>query len=277
MRANRLLLLILGLLVAVPQCGQAYTVHDPIHTTLNILQQVIGQTKQALQHAEIIAKYAQMLQNQAKQIEQLTTMINQNVESLRRLGDPNTYINMLGLNDLFNEITKIKSGVGTTVAQFQQTANGALALKNTVNGLYRDLSSVPDRFGQQIKYNAESFRPYAAVQDMYQTYNSELEQGNQSLANLQQQMQDALQQLNQAGSLIEVEKLKGKLTAIQTSIDNVLDRVSVSAQKVLVQAAANQNDEARRQEAARQQIEQEMREETQELQQRGQVLLQAFR
>ena len=274
---SKLLLLTLGFALGIPQTIQAYTVHDPIHTTLNVLQQVIGQTKQALQHAEVMAKYAQMLQNQAKQIEELTTMITQNGESLRRLGDPNTYINMLGLNDLFNEITKIKSGVGATVAQFQQTAQGALALKNTANGLYRDLSSVPDRFGQQIKYNTESFKPYAAVQDMYQSYNSELEQGNQSLANLQQQKQDALQQLNQAGSLIEVEKLRAKLTAIQTSIDDVLNRVSVSAQKVLVQAAANQNDETRRQEAARQQIEQEMREETQQLLQGGKALLQAFR
>ena len=273
----KLLLLTLCLAIAIPGASRAYTVHDPIHTTLNVLQQVVGQTKQALQHAEVMAKYAQMLQNQAKQIEELTTVINQNVESLRRLGDPNTYINMLGLNELFNEITKIKSGIGTTVAQFQQTANGALALKNTANGLYHDLGSLPDRFGQQIKYNADSFKPYAAVQDMYQTYNSELEQGNQSLANLQQQKQEALQQLNQAGSLIEVEKLKAKLTAIQTSIDNVLNRVSVSAQKVLVQTAANENDAARRQEAARQQIEQEMREETQELQQGGQALLQAFR
>jgi len=273
----QLLLLTLCLTIVVPEASRAYTVHDPIHTTLNVLQQVVGQTKQALQHAEVMAKYAHMLQNQAKQIEELTTVINQNVESLRRLGDPSTYINMLGLNELFNEITKIKNGVGTTVAQFQQTANGALALKNTANGLYYDLSSLPDRFGQQIKYNADSFKPYAAVQDMYQTYNSELEQGNQSLANLQQQKQEALQQLNQAGSLIEVEKLRAKLTAIQTSIDNVLNRVSVSAQKVLVQTAANQNDEARRQEAARQQIEQEMREETQELQQGGQALLQAFR
>jgi lysophospholipase L1-like esterase len=273
----KLLLLTISFTIALPEASRAYTVHDPIHTTLNVLQQVIGQTKQALQHAEVMAKYAQMLENQAKQIEELTTVINQNVESLRRLGDPNTYINMLGLNDLFNEITKIKSGVGNTVAQFQQTANGALALKNTANGLYRDLSSLPDRFGQQIKYNADSFKPYATVQDMYQTYNSELEQGNQSLANLQQQKQDALQQLNQAGSLIEVEKLKAKLTAIQTGIDNVLNRVFVSAQKVLVQTAANQNDEARRQEAARQQIEQEMREETQELQQGGKALLQAFR
>jgi hypothetical protein len=273
----KLLLLTISFTIALPEASRAYTVHDPIHTTLNVLQQVIGQTKQALQHAEVMAKYAQMLQNQAKQIEELTTVINQNVESLRRLGDPNTYINMLRLNDLFSEITKIKSGVGNTVAQFQQTANGALALKNTANGLYRDLSSLPDRFGQQIKYNADSFKPYAAVQDMYQTYNSELEQGNQSLANLQQQQQDALQQLNQAGSLIEVEKLKAKLTAIQTGIDNVLNRVFVSAQKVLVQTAANQNDEARRQESARQQIEQEMREETQELQQGGKALLQAFR
>src|SRR4051812_15768246 len=94
--------LVVLILTLLSPSSKAYTVHDPIHTVLNILQQVIGQVRQELQHAEDVAKYAQMIQKQMQQIQQLTTMINQNVEQLRRIGDPNTYVNMLGLDALFN-------------------------------------------------------------------------------------------------------------------------------------------------------------------------------
>jgi hypothetical protein len=103
----------LAVLILTTVCpnGEAYIVHDPIHTVLNILQQVIGQVRQELQHAEDVAKYADMIQKQMQQIQQLTTLINQNVEQLRRIGDPNTYVNMLGLDTLFNEMSRIKNGV----------------------------------------------------------------------------------------------------------------------------------------------------------------------
>jgi hypothetical protein len=255
-------LIILVAFCALPgQTSQAYTVHDPIHTVLNILQQVIGQVRQQLQHAENIVKYTEMIQKQMQQIQQLTTMIDQSVEQLRRIGDPNTYVNMLGLDSLFNEMSRIKNGIGTTVAEFQRTADGIAAMKYTANGLYRDISSLPDRFGNIVRYDANSFKSFAVVQQMYSSFNTELEQANQSLVTLYQEKQNTLQQLNSAGSLIEVEKYKAKLQAIQTSIDNVSARMNMAAQKVLVQHAANQSDQARMQQAVLQQRLQEAAEE----------------
>ena len=90
-------------------------VHDPIHTVLNVAQQVYGQVRQEAQHAEDITKYTTMIQKQLQQINQLTNIINQNVEQLRRFGNPDTYVNMLGLDDLFEEVNKMKAGVGRTV------------------------------------------------------------------------------------------------------------------------------------------------------------------
>src|ERR1700732_5633031 len=85
--------------------GRASTVvHDPIHTVLNIAQQVYGQVRQEAQHAEDITKYTTMIQKQLQQINQLTNIINQNVEQLRRFGNPDTYIDMLGLEDLFEAV-----------------------------------------------------------------------------------------------------------------------------------------------------------------------------
>jgi hypothetical protein len=262
MKTKIVKLLILVIFWAAPcSISEAYTVHDPIHTVLNILQQVIGQVRQQLQHAENMAKYTEMIQKQMQQIQQLTTMINQNVEQLRRIGDPNTYVNMLGLDALFNEMSRIKNGIGTTVAEFQRTADGIAAMKYTANGLYKDISSFPDRFGNIVRYDANSFKSFGVVQEMYSSFNSELEQANLSLATLYQEKQNTLQQLNSAGSLIEVEKYKAKLQAIQTSIDNVSARMNIAAQKLLVQHAANQNDQARMQQAVLQQRLQEAAEE----------------
>lgn len=132
-------------------------VHDPVHTTLNVLQQTIGQIKEATYHSQDVLKYTEMINRQIQQINQLTTMINQNVEELNRLGNPGTYINMLGLNELFREVNRIKSGVGQTMDNFRATANGIAALKETGDGLYQDLSLLPDRFGQNVQYDSESF------------------------------------------------------------------------------------------------------------------------
>ena len=38
--------LVVLILTAVCPIGEAYTVHDPIHTVLNVLQQVVGQVRQ---------------------------------------------------------------------------------------------------------------------------------------------------------------------------------------------------------------------------------------
>ena len=65
---------------------------------------------------------------------------DQNVEQLRRFGSPNTYVNMLGLNNLFEEVNKVKTGVGKTVSDFTEAANGMAALKYTGQGLFQDLT-----------------------------------------------------------------------------------------------------------------------------------------
>jgi len=265
------------ILTTVCPNGKAYVVHDPIHTVLNILQQVIGQVRQELQHAEDVAKYADMIRKQMQQIQQLTTLINQNVEQLRRIGDPNTYVNMLGLDTLFNEMSRIKNGVGTTLAEFQQTADGVAALKETANGLYQDVSTLPDRFGKTVQYDINTFKRFGAVQDMYKSFNTEMEQANRSLAVLQQEKQNALQQLNSAGSLIEVQKLTGKLHAIESSIQDTTTRINMAAQKTLVQHAANQNDEARMRQTLLQQRLQEMAEEDVQMQQNASRMIQSLK
>jgi hypothetical protein len=248
-------------------------VHDPIHTVLNVAQQVYGQVRQEAQHAEDITKYTTMIQKQLQQINQLTNIIDQHVEQLRRFGNPDTYVNMLGLDDLFEEVNKMKIGVGRTVANFTETANGIAALKYTGRGLYQDVSEVPDRFGNKVQYDAERLRKFGVVQDMYEDYNNELSAVNESFARLEDEVHNTTHQMDTAGSLVETEKLKGKLAAVQGTLDAEMQRTALAALKILVQAESNRNDQARTQEAARQRRIQEMSMENRELRELGGKLL----
>jgi hypothetical protein len=254
--------------------GRASTVvHDPIHTVLNVAQQLYGQIKQEAQHAEDITKYTTMIQKQLQQINQLTNIVNQNVEQLRRFGSPETYVNMLGLDQLFEEVNKVKIGVGKTVSDFTETANGMAALKYTGQGLYQDLSGLPDKFGQKVQYQTGNFKKFGMVQEMNDDYNTQLSGVNQSFNRLEDEVHNTAHQIDSAGSLVETEKLKAKLQAVQGTLNTNMHRASLAALKILVQGEMNRNDQARSQEASRQRRIQEMLTENQQLRDLGGQLL----
>jgi hypothetical protein len=249
------------------------TVHDPIHTVLNIAQQAYGQVKQELQHAENVSKYTTMIQKQIEQINQLTDIIRQDAEQLRRFGNPNTYVNMLGLDDLLDEVHKMKSGVGKTVEEFRQTADGLTALKNTGEGLYQDFSAMPDKFGRQVRYTTANFKKFGVVQDMYEDFNRQLNGANQSIGRLENEVANTAHQINSAGSLVETEKLKAKLQAAQGAVNTSMQKATLAALKILVQGESNRNEQARAQEAVRERKAQEMQTENQQLYMLGGRLL----
>jgi len=70
---------------------------------------------------------------------------------------------MLGLNDLLDEVNNMRSGVGKTVQEFRQAADGLAALKNTGHGLYEDFNGMPDKFGREVQYTTENFKKFGVV------------------------------------------------------------------------------------------------------------------
>jgi uncharacterized phage infection (PIP) family protein YhgE len=270
-RKRALLLVALSLVQSLPI--RATTFHDPIHTVLNVGQQVYGQVKQEIQHGENISKYTTMIQKQVEQINQLTSIIDKDVEQLRRFGDPNTYVNMLGLDALLAEVDKVKTGVGKTVAEFRQTADGLAALKNSGQGLYADLSRLPDKFGKATQYRKEDFKKFGVLQNMYDDFDAQLRGVNRSVSRLESDVSETANQMNRAGSLVETEKLRGKLQVEESVVNAGMQRATLAALKILVQGESNRNDQARVQEADRQRKAQEMESENQQIYMLGEKML----
>ena len=149
-----------------------------------------------------------MIEKQIQQINQLTNIISKDVEQLRRFGDPNTYVNMLGLDELLKEANQMESGVGKTIEEFRQTADGLAALKNTGKGLYDDFSNIPDKFGREVSYTTENFKKFGVLQDMYEDFNIQLSGSNESVGRLENEVATTARQINSAGSLVETENSK---------------------------------------------------------------------
>jgi len=273
MKIAKVCLLAIMTLVLCLSSQASSTVHDPIHTVLNVAQQVYGQVKQELQHSEDVSKYTTMIEKQIQQINQLTNIINKNVEQLRRFGDPNTYVNMLGLDELLKEANRMESGVGKTIEEFRQTADGLAALKNTGKGLYDDFSNLPDKFGREVHYTTENFKKFGVLQDMYEDFNNQLSGSNESVGRLENEVAGTARQINSARSLVETEKLKAKLQAVEEMTNTTIQRATLAALKILVQGESNRNDQARAQEAVRQRKVQEMQTENQQLYVLGRSLL----
>ena len=119
----------------------------------------------------------------------------------------------------------------------------------------------------------EVSRNTGVVQDLYEDYNNQLSAVNQSAARLENEVHNTAQRIDSAGSLVETEKLKAKLQAVQGTLDTNLQRATLAALKMLVQSESNRNDQARAQEASRQRRTQEMSLEIQQLREMGGKLL----
>jgi hypothetical protein len=203
-----------------------------------------------------IQNYAQYILTAERELTQITnqvTQIENQVIQLARFGNPQYYINLLNLNQFLASASVMSSGVGNTIAQYRQLANGSLALSYTGNGLYSNLQGTLDRFGNPVQYNTSAFAKFAAVNNMVESYNTQQRTYNQQMASLQQQLTTALQNLNTAPDLVSRVTYSAQINAIHAQINALNANSTLTGQAATVQQVANQNDAARVQEANRQQ------------------------
>lgn len=213
--------------------------------------------KTAVDQIQNYARYLETNLNQITQITNQVTQIENQVTQLERFGNPQTYVNLLHLDDFVNTAAVLRSGIGQTISAYQQAANGIQALSYTGNGLYSNLWGSVDRFGNVVQYQTDAFKKFGALNDMVNSYDTQQQTYNAQIASLQQQLTIAMQNLNTARTQMETLKYAAQINAIHAQINALTQTTNLTGQRVAVQQWQNQNDAARVQEATRQQLEQE--------------------
>jgi hypothetical protein len=97
--------------------------------------------------------YGQYLSQTANQLTQITnqgTQIQNQIIALQRFGNPQYYVNMLGLSSFMNTASVLASGIGQSLSAYRQAANGLGALGYTGDGLYSNLTGTLDRYGNAV-------------------------------------------------------------------------------------------------------------------------------
>jgi hypothetical protein len=238
-----LILISVGLVSFTCSNARAYIlVEDIPNLTHNILNEIRN-----------YAQYIQQTENGFLQIENQVTMIINQATALRREGDQSYYVGLLRLEDFMATASTLSRGVGQTLGQLRQAADGVMALGYTANGLYSNLTNTVDRFGNRVQYTADSFRKFGVVNQMYEGYDRETATYNREMASLQKQLTETVNHLNADSTTEGRARYHAQAEAIHTEIDALDGRLNAVGQRVLVQQAMNANDAARTQEAQRQQ------------------------
>jgi len=228
-----------------------------------LVEDIPGLTNNVVNEAKNYGQYVTQTANQLTQITNQGTQIQNQITALQRFGNPQYYVNMLGLSSFMNTASVLTSGIGNTLSAYRQAANGLQALGYTGNGLYSNLTGSLDRYGNPVQYQPDAFRKFAAVNDMVEGYNTQQRTYNAQMASLQQQLTTAMQNLNAASTQMETEKYAAQVNAIHAQMNALTQTTNLTGQRAAVQQLSNQNDAARVQEANRQQEIQERQEDLQ--------------
>lgn len=210
-------------------------------------------------HLVDLAKYIEMVNNQIKQITTMTQELQQVTAYVKAFGDPATLLNITGANQLVSSLKQ--TGLGQTIGQLQQTANGIQALQYTGNGLYTSLGSTfTTPGGAQVPRLEELYRKFGAVQQSSRNLQNVTSDVLSRRENLRNQIASTTTQLQASTTDAETQKLTGMLVGYNAELATVDHEIDNAAAEVAAQDIENRADAEREEQARREERQAQMEE-----------------
>ena len=123
-------------------------------------------------------------------------------------------------------------------------ANGNTALTFNDNGIYATVgASFQTPGGQTIQRPANQYEPFAAIINTASNYVSVADNAAQRRATIKDQIAQTTQQLQDATTDAQVQKLNGVLASLNSDLASTDDEVNQAASAAMVQDIQNRNDQ----------------------------------
>jgi len=225
--------LIITALIALPLAFSAraqWIVYDP---TSNI--------QQIMDEAENMAEFVSMIDNQVQQIQTLGQQLSQfeNYESL--FGNPSQVVLSM-VAPLDTDLKSLEPGLN--LENLVANADGNDALTYNDSGIYATVGvSFQTPRGQTIQRPADQYKPFAAVINSASNYVTVADNAAQRRATIKDEIAQTTEQLQNATTDAEVQKLHGVLTSLNGDLASTDDEVNQAASSALVQDIQNRNDQ----------------------------------
>ncbi|MGC4015091.1 MAG: type IV secretion system protein [Luteolibacter sp.] len=202
----------------------------------------------ATEHLAEIAKFKEMIDKQVKQIDLLTSQLDQITAYVDAFGDPSSLLNITGTDKIISQLRLPSSG--QLLGDLQRASSGATSLTNTSGGLFRSIESI-NISGVEVPRHEELYRKYGALEDTETNYRTVHEESADRIKTLKEDISDTTRALQSATTDAEVQKLQGTLASQNAQLTALQGDVQNAATQVLVQDALNRNDEEKQEQARR--------------------------
>jgi hypothetical protein len=225
--------LIAVIAVALPLAFSAraqWVVYDPI-----------SNIQQILDEAENLAEYATMIDNEVQQITTLGDQLSEfkNYESL--FGNPSQVVLSM-VAPLDADLKSLEPGLN--LENLVSSADGNYALTYNDSGIYATVGvNFQTPRGQTVQRPADQYKKYAAINDTANNYVSVADDAAKRRAIIKDEIAQTTQQLQNATTDAEVQKLHGVLTSLNADLASTDDEVNQAATSAMVQDIQNRNDQ----------------------------------
>ncbi len=244
----KLILSLIALITTAPLLSAQYVVTDPIS---DVLAEEM--------HLEDIAKWVQSIENQVQQINTLTQQLQQVQAYVKAFGDPEKLLSIVGADQLIGSLQQ--SGIGQTIGEIQQVANGVQALSYNAQGLYQSLGSTfQTPSGAQLPRAEELYRKFGAIQQGSQNFQAVTDDVLTRRESLRQNIATTTEQLQSATTDAETQKLTGVLVGQSAELAAVDREIDQAAAQVATQDIENRADRERQEQARREERQAQMEE-----------------
>src|ERR1022692_3235541 len=184
---------------------------------------------------------AQEIAKQVQQIQLLTSQLNEfkNYESL--FGNPSKVVLSM-VAPLKADLQSLEPGVN--LENLVANADGSSALTYNDSGIYATVGvSFQTPGGQTIQRPADQYKPFAAINGTANNYVTVADNAAQRRATIKDQIAQTTEQLQNATTDAEVQKLHGVLTSLNADLASTDDEVNQAATSAMVQDIQNRNDQ----------------------------------
>ena len=219
--------------VALPLVFSAHAqfiVEDPA----NLAEQIANE-------AENIAQFVSMVDNQVQQIQQLSDQLSEFKNYEKLFGNPSQVaLSMVpALNSDLQSTEPIQS-----LENLVSSANGNYALTYNDNGIYATVGvNFQTPRGQTVQRPADEYKKYAAINETANNFITVADNATQRRATIKNQIAQTTKQLQSATTDAEVQKLQGVLTSLNADLASTDDEVNQAASSAMVQDIQNRNDQ----------------------------------
>jgi hypothetical protein len=197
--------------------------------------------EQILDEAESIAKYVTMIDNQVQQIQTLGQQLSEfkNYESL--FGNP-SQVTLPMVSALDTDLQSLEPGLN--LENLVANADGNYALTYNDSGIYATVGvSFQTPGGQTVQRPADQYKPFAAINDTANNYVTVADNAAQRRATIKDEIAQTTQQLQNATTDAQVQKLHAVLTSLNGDLASTDDEVNQAVDSALVQDIQNRNDQ----------------------------------